>query len=89
MNFLPCPAKLNDVLQQFALEGPDLTRRSAVIFPKLDGTAWTVQSENRFALAADYVNVSRPMVVGIDYNSKSVEPKNCRHEANYIMILSG
>ena len=64
MNSLPCPAKLNDVLHQFALEGPDLAHRSAVIFAKLDGTAWTVQSENGFALAADHVNVSRSMVVG-------------------------
>lgn len=43
-------------------------------FPKVDGTVWTVQPENRFALAANHVYVSRAMVVAVDDNPKSIKP---------------
>jgi hypothetical protein len=70
------------------LEALDLTSRSAVIFPKLDRTVWTVQPENRFALTSDHVNVSWPMIVGINCNPKSLKPKNRWHELDGITILS-
>jgi hypothetical protein len=77
------------VLHQFALKALDLTSPSAIILPKLDRTGGTVQFENRFALAADHVNVSRSMIVGIDCNPKTIKPENRRHKLDDITILSG
>jgi len=88
MNFLPCSTQLTKVLHQFALEALDLTSRSAIILPKVDRTVWTVQMENCFALTTDHVNVGRSMIVGIDYNPKSMKPKNGRHEVHDSIILS-
>ena len=56
--------------------------------PKLHRSCRTVQIEYRFEASTNHVNMRRSMVVRINHNSQSPEPKKSRHHSNSIKFLS-
>jgi hypothetical protein len=88
MNVLPCPAKVVQVIGQFPPNSRQIALGESVVLTHLDGAVRTIQVEYRFTSSAKYVHVRGTMIVRINHNPQSAEPKDRRHGFIVAYILS-
>jgi hypothetical protein len=79
MYFTPFPAQFRDVRDQLVLDAPNVLAVEAVDSAQLWWAVRTVQNEHGFAPSSDDMDMSGPVIVGVDHHPQAIESENSWH----------
>src|SRR5579871_3216139 len=84
MDVLPLVAKLHYELCQLRPQSLHLSSGKSIVLANDNWSVRTVQLEHRIAIRSFDVHMLRPMIVGINNDSPTVDAQNCRHEGSLV-----
>src|SRR5690554_4262613 len=82
MYLTPFLTQFRDVLGQIVLDASYFLVVEAVGSTQLWRTVGTVQNEHGFAISSDDVDMSGPVIVGVDHHPQAIESENSWHVVN-------
>jgi hypothetical protein len=79
MDGAPLFAEFPQILGQELRDFPEIRRREAKILPQVWRAVRAVQVKNCLMLGADYMNVRRPMIIGVDDHPEAINAQDRDH----------